>query len=96
MNIDKEYVTRIASLARLETSPDQAEKFAAQFRDIIGYMDSLNLVDTTGVEPFYSPSENISVLREDERRATCRRREILANAPRHDGEYFIVPKIIQR
>ncbi|EFI36016.1 glutamyl-tRNA(Gln) amidotransferase, C subunit [Desulfonatronospira thiodismutans ASO3-1] len=94
MNIDKEYVSRIAALARLETSPEQAEKFAVQFRDIIGYMDSLNQVDTSGVEPFYSPSENISVLREDETRKTCRRSDILASAPHHDGEYFIVPRII--
>jgi len=94
VNIDKEYVSRIAALARLETSPEQAGKFAVQFRDIIGYMDSLNQVDTSGVEPFYSPSENMSVLREDETRKTCRRSEILANAPHHDGEYFIVPRII--
>ncbi len=94
MNIDKEYVSRIAALARLETFGEQAEKFAVQFRDIIGYMDSLNQVDTSGVEPFYSPSENISVLREDESRDTFQRSEILANSPHHDGEYFIVPRII--
>ena len=94
VNIDKDYVGRIAVLARLETSPEQAEKFASQFRDIIGYMDSLNQVDTSGVEPFYSPSENISVLREDESRSTSERGELLSSAPHHDGEYFIVPRII--
>ncbi|WP_291319457.1 Asp-tRNA(Asn)/Glu-tRNA(Gln) amidotransferase subunit GatC [Desulfonatronospira sp.] len=94
MKIDNEYVSRIAALARLETSPEQAEKFAAQFRDIISYMDTLNQIDTAGVEPFYSPSQNMSVMREDEARSTCRRSDILANAPHHDGEYFIVPRII--
>ncbi len=92
--MDRDLISRIAGLARLDTAPEQADKFALQFREIISYMDSLNKIDTTGVEPFYSPSGNISVLREDVCRATHDRKDILANAPRHDGKYFIVPRII--
>lgn len=94
MQIDQEWVIKIAGLARLELDSTQADKFAGQFQDIIGYMDSLNQVDTSRVEPLYSPSRNKSVLREDEPQKDYQRREILTNAPRHDGEYFIVPRII--
>jgi len=94
MKIDEETVARIAVLARLEPTPEQIGKFARQFQDIIGYMDGLNTVDTAQVEPMYSPSENMSVMREDVCRKDHERKDILANAPRHDEQYFIVPRII--
>ncbi len=94
MDIDRDLIIKIAGLARLEIEPDQADKFAHQSREIIEYMDCLNQVDTTGVEPFYSPSDKVSVMREDVCLATHERKDILDNAPGHDGKYFIVPRII--
>ncbi|MFP4109741.1 MAG: Asp-tRNA(Asn)/Glu-tRNA(Gln) amidotransferase subunit GatC, partial [Desulfonatronovibrio sp.] len=60
----------------------------------IGYMDKMNSLDTSGVTPLYSPSDNISVLRQDVAENKYERRDVLANAPLQDGKYFIVPKIL--
>lgn len=94
MEITKEKVARIADLARLELKEEKVEKFALQFSDIIGYMDKMNSLDTDGVEPLFSPSENTSVMREDVAQNNYKRHELLSNAPAQDGQYFIVPKIL--
>ena len=51
-------------------------------------------LDTTGVEPLYSPVGHETPLREDVAVATCARDQILGNAPAADGQFFIVPKIV--
>jgi aspartyl-tRNA(Asn)/glutamyl-tRNA(Gln) amidotransferase subunit C len=94
MEITKKQVARIADLARLELKEEKVEKFALQFSDIIGYMDKMNSLDTTGVEPLYSPWAGTSVTRRDEAAKHYQRADLLANAPVQDGQYFIVPKIL--
>ncbi len=94
MEITKKHVLRIAELARLELHGDKVEKFSQQFTDIIGYMDKMNTIDTSGVLPLYSPSENTSVMREDMEENHYNREELLANAPVRDEHYFSVPRII--
>lgn len=94
MKITREQVARIADLARLELKQEKIGKFALQFSQIIGYMDKMNSLDTTGVEPLYSPSGNTSVTREDVVRKNYQREDLLFNAPVQDGQYFIVPKIL--
>jgi len=94
MEITKKMVAGIADLARLELREEKVEKFALQFSDIIGYMDKMNSLDTSGVEPLYSPTENTSVMREDVVKKDYQRSDLLSNAPAQDGAYFIVPKIL--
>ena len=94
MEITKKMVAGIADLARLELREEKVEKFARQFSDIIGYMDKMNSLDTSEVEPLYSPTENKSVMREDVVKKDYQRSDLLSNAPAQDGKYFIVPKIL--
>ncbi len=94
MEISKEKVAGIANLARLELKEEKVEKFALQFNDIIDYMDKMNSLDTSGVQPLYSPLENTPVMRDDVVKNEYHRRDLLSNAPLQDGQYFIVPKIL--
>ena len=94
MGITKNEVTQIALLARLDIAEDRTSLFAGQMDTILSYMDTLNELDTSSVEPMYSPVDNVSVLREDEAIQTISRDEILKNAPEEDGRYFLVPKIV--
>ena len=87
-------VAKIAKLARLSLTDEKLAAFAGQFNDILGYMEELGQADTAGVEPLYGPVEKASALREDAVRKDFDRAEILANAPRTDGTFFIVPKIV--
>lgn len=94
MKISPEKALAIATLARLEISPQQAAGIGAQMDDILGYMDKLNELDTTNVEPMYTPVEQPGFLRADEVAKEFDRPDILRNAPESDGEYFIVPRIV--
>lgn len=94
MKITPEDAARIAALARLQLDEDKRELFAHQFESILGYMDTLAELDTTGVEPLYSPTEHSTPWREDVPERHCTRDEILSNAPEDDGQFFIVPKIV--
>ena len=94
MLITPEDAARIATLSRLRVGDDKLEIFARQMSDILGYMETLNRLDTSEVEPMYSPVDLPTVLRPDVVRQDFSRAEILANAPEEDGKYFIVPKIV--
>ena len=79
--------------------PEEAEKslqrFAGQFSDIIGLMDTLAEVDTAETEPLYWPlSAPAAPPREDLAVVTCSRADILGNAREQDGNFFVVPKIV--
>ena len=61
---------------------------------ILGFMDKLNEIDTTGVEPLVYMTNEVNVLREDEVIQDITHEEALLNAPKTDGEYFLVSKVI--
>lgn len=94
MKITTEQVASIARLARLDIAPEHLERFAGQFGDILDYMDVLNGVDTTGIEPLYSPVDAATAVRPDVVDVHCTREQLLANAPESDGQFFVVPRIV--
>jgi aspartyl-tRNA(Asn)/glutamyl-tRNA(Gln) amidotransferase subunit C len=87
-------VAKVARLSRLDLSQEKLELFAGQLGDILGHMDKLGELDTDSVEPMYSPVEHTTVLRPDAAMKEFTRDEILGNAPRQDGQFFIVPRIV--
>lgn len=92
--ISTDQVAAIARLARLAPDEAQLAVFARQFGDILGYMELLNGLDTTGVEPLYSPVQHATALRPDEVAQRCAREDVLRNAPEADAEFFVVPRIV--
>ncbi len=94
MSITTDDVSKIAALARLDIDEERAALFAGQMDTILTYMETLNELDTSSVEPMYSPVDHATVLREDETAHDYPREAILQNAPEEDGDYFIVPKIV--
>lgn len=89
---DVEY---IANLARLEFKEEEKEKFTEQFNRILEYMDKLNELDTSNVEPLYHVIDLKNVFREDVVKPSYPREEILKNAPSRTEYFFKVPKVIQ-
>jgi len=86
-------VEHVARLARLNLSEEEKVKFSKQLGDILKYMEQLNEVDTTGVEPMNHPIDFSNVMREDVPSYDCTREELMANAPEIEQDYFKVPKI---
>jgi len=94
MTIDQETVDKIAHLARLELSEGETQEMIKDMNRILGFMDKLNEVDTTGVEPLVYMTNGVNSFREDVVKQEITHQEALQNAPDHDADYFKVAKVI--
>jgi aspartyl-tRNA(Asn)/glutamyl-tRNA(Gln) amidotransferase subunit C len=95
MKIDRQQLDKIAHLARLEFDEKDAEKMMQDMTSIVEWVEKLNEVNTDGVEPLTTMSYEINVLREDEVKEHLPHDRALLNAPKKDGDYFRVPKVIE-
>lgn len=86
-------VEHVAKLARLELSEEEKEKFSKQLGDILKYVEQMNKVDTTGVEPMSHAIPIVNVMREDKVVSEQTKDELMANAPSKEDGCFRVPKI---
>lgn len=86
-------VEHVAKLARLELSEEEKEKFSKQLGDILKYVEQMNEVDTTGVEPMSHAIPMVNVMREDKVVSEHTKEELMANAPLKEDGFFRVPKI---
>lgn len=94
MKINRELLDKMAHLARLEFDDKDAEKMMHDMTAIINWVEKLNEVDTTGIEPLTSMSHEINSLREDKIQPQLTAEEVLKNAPRKTDNYFSVPKVL--
>jgi aspartyl-tRNA(Asn)/glutamyl-tRNA(Gln) amidotransferase subunit C len=92
--IDREQVKKVALLARLELTPEEEEKFTTQLGSILGYVEQLNEVDVSNVQPTTRAIDVSNVTRQDELQPYPERDAILDSAPSQEGDYFKVPKIL--
>ncbi|MCH7569222.1 MAG: Asp-tRNA(Asn)/Glu-tRNA(Gln) amidotransferase subunit GatC [Deltaproteobacteria bacterium] len=95
MKITKEEVKQVATLARLELSPQEEDLLTHQLDKIFQYMEKLDQLDTTTVEPLTQVGEITNAFREDRvvnRPATD---SLLSNAPAREQNFIKVPKIIE-
>lgn len=95
MNITPELVGHIADLSRLELAAGEKRDMTAELERIVAYMDVLDKLDTTGVEPMSHVFPVKNVLREDEAAPSQDRAELLAGSPAPDREAFLVPKTVE-
>lgn len=88
-----EDVAKIAALAKLKLTDTEAARFADQFGAILGHLEKLRAVDTTGVEPLDHPLPLTDVLRDDVPRTGLSRYAALCGAPDHTRDSFRVPRV---
>ncbi|HXZ89295.1 MAG TPA: Asp-tRNA(Asn)/Glu-tRNA(Gln) amidotransferase subunit GatC [Candidatus Binataceae bacterium] len=93
--ITVDQVRHVARLARLELSPAEEQSLQADLSAILSYVDKLNELDTTAVEPTAQVGEAGTPMREDEVTNHPAPEEMLANAPAREDHLFKVPKIIE-
>ena len=94
MHLSRSDVEKISLLARLQLGQDELEQMTAQLSQIVQYVEQLSDLDTDNVEPMAHTLDLQDVLRPDERCPSLPRPEALANAPRHDDEYYRVPAVL--
>lgn len=95
MALTLEEVRYIARLARLDLTAEEETRMAEQMGQVLDYMEKLNSLDTTGVEPMSHVLDLTNVVRDDEAQQRMSHEEALRNAPDTDGVYFRVPKVIE-
>ena len=95
MKIDQETVGKIAHLARLEYADAEKDALGKEMNKILDWMDKLNEVDTSNVEPLTHMSVELNVLREDVTKPHLDHKKAMVNAPKKDSDYFRVPKVIE-
>ena len=96
MEVNNALVEKLANLSRLKFDDIQKESIKADLQNMIQFVEKLNELDTTGVEPLLHMSDNVNILREDEVKGSIDRAEGLKNAPVQDGVFFKVPKVIRK
>ena len=92
--IDQIQVRKVARLSRLELTKAEVSEFTGQLSAILDYVEKMNELDTSGVEPLAHCLPISNVLREDSVKESLGTEKTLANAPQRDGEFFKVPKIL--
>jgi aspartyl-tRNA(Asn)/glutamyl-tRNA(Gln) amidotransferase subunit C len=94
MIIDSETVDKIAHLARLELAEAEKTEMIGDMNKILSFMEKLNEIDTSAVEPLIYLSSEVNVFREDVVKQEVTVEEALLNSPKHDDKYFLVAKVI--
>ena len=94
--INESLVRHIAMLSRLKPTDEEVRLFSEQLSAILAYMDQLNEVDTTNVQPTAHALALSNVFRTDSPQPSMTPDEALANAPQRDGHFFAVPKVLDQ
>ncbi|KRO34920.1 MAG: glutamyl-tRNA amidotransferase [SAR86 cluster bacterium BACL1 MAG-120920-bin57] len=93
--MDKEIVRTICYLARLEIDEDKAQKIEKDLETIIELIGGLSSIDTTNIEPLYSPLEKTALKHEDILDSDNQKQKFLQNAPNANDDYFLVPRVVE-
>ena len=94
MPISREEVEKVSLLGRLVLAPEELDTMTGQLGAILGYFDLLREVDTKHVEPMAHAFDVANVFRADIAQASLDREAALANAPKRDGECYLVPAVL--
>ena len=93
--ITQEDIEYVANLAQLTLDNDAKERLRKEMAEILSYMDKLNELDTSNVEPMMHVQKVTNIFREDVAGESLDRQTALSNAPKADDEYFLVPRILE-
>ena len=96
MALSEAEVRHVARLARLELDEEEVARMTRELATVVGYVEQLQAVDTTGIEPVAQITGLVNVTRNDEPGPMLSTEAALANAPRANHEAFLVPKAVDR
>jgi aspartyl-tRNA(Asn)/glutamyl-tRNA(Gln) amidotransferase subunit C len=96
MEVNHALIDKLSLLARLDIKPTEKEKLRTDLQQMIGFIEKLQELDTTGIEPLMHLTEEINVLRADEVKGSVSIEEALQNAQLKKDRFFMVPKVIKK
>lgn len=95
MSVDIATVKRVAHLARIAVSEEEANRMTGELNGILGFVEQLSEVDVSGVEPMTSVMPMAMKKREDLVTDGDKADDVVANAPAADRNFFLVPKVVE-
>ena len=95
MSVDIDTVKRVARLARIAVGPEDAARMTGELNAILGFVEQLDEVDISGVEPMTSVIPMAMKKRQDAVTDGDKAEDIVANAPATDENFFLVPKVVE-
>jgi aspartyl-tRNA(Asn)/glutamyl-tRNA(Gln) amidotransferase subunit C len=95
MSVDLATVKRVAHLARIAVSEDDAQRMTGELNGILGFVEQLSEVNVDGVEPMTSVTPMEMKKRADVVTDGSKVDDIVANAPNEDRNFFVVPKVVE-
>jgi aspartyl-tRNA(Asn)/glutamyl-tRNA(Gln) amidotransferase subunit C len=95
MSVDVATVKRVARLARLAVTEDEAQRMMGELNGILGFVEQLSEVDVAGVEPMTSVTPMVMKKRQDVVTNGNIAERVVANAPLTDNNFFQVPKVVE-
>ena len=96
MKIDNKLIRDIAALAKLRFDEKSTKEMISDMEKIIGFLDKLSEVDTSGIEPLIYLNEEETTLRTDEITNEVSQKDALKNAPEKDSDYFRIPTVLKK
>lgn len=96
MKIDRKTVKEVAHLARLEFEPEEEAQMIVSMNRMIGFVEKLSELNTDSIEPLVYMTDETNHLREDVVQPPLTQKEVLRNSPKHDSDYFKVPKVVEK
>jgi aspartyl-tRNA(Asn)/glutamyl-tRNA(Gln) amidotransferase subunit C len=96
MELNKDTTKKIAQLAKLSFSDEELESIQHDLSQMIGFVEKLNEIDTTGVQPLTHIGNVENRLREDEAKGSIAAEDAFKNAPSAADQFFTVPKVIKK
>jgi aspartyl-tRNA(Asn)/glutamyl-tRNA(Gln) amidotransferase subunit C len=96
MEINDELLDHISHLARLSFEGEERGAIKQDMKNITDFMNKLEEIDTSKVEPLKFMMHDVNVLREDVAKTTISHEEALKNAPKKDSDYFRIPKVLDK
>lgn len=96
MQIDDKLIDHLSQLSKLRFEGKDKDAIRRDLSRMLDFVNKLNELDTTGVEPLVYMNPETNVLREDEAHKEIGQKEALMNAPKKDSDYFKVPKVVEK
>ncbi|MDQ3277674.1 MAG: Asp-tRNA(Asn)/Glu-tRNA(Gln) amidotransferase subunit GatC [Bacteroidota bacterium] len=96
MQVDDALIDKLSRLAALDFDAAERVEIKADLEKMIGFIDKLKELDTTGIAPLLHMAGEVNVLRDDVPGGMLTQEEALKNAPLHNNRFFLVPKVIKK
>ena len=95
MSVDLATVKRVARLARIAVTEEDAQRMTGELNGILGFVEQLSEVNVDGIEPMTSVTPMTMKKRADVVTDGNKADDVVANAPNHDRDFFTVPKVVE-